>query len=192
MILHFGSIYQIRNGIQMTKYVIYHSEEFDHPISAFLLGVLVIVVSTLCELTNLFKSLSQTKITDVISKFVAFRILVQTPEYYTRSRANFRIKGAVRANPLVIVTDSDRVLALSDQQSADSNSLRNSQYETLLLNASQKTRESVEKGIGRQKNRRCLILTMFYIYKFLRTFYTTIYFYFFPLLAIMVPFIYII
>jgi len=31
MILHFGSIYTIRNGITMCKYVIYHSEEFDHP-----------------------------------------------------------------------------------------------------------------------------------------------------------------
>lgn len=76
MILHFGSIYTIRNGILMTKYVIYHSEEFDHPRSAFLLGVLVVCVNILCETTNLFWSLSQTNVTGVISKFVAFKILI--------------------------------------------------------------------------------------------------------------------
>lgn len=36
-------------------------------------------------------------------------------DYYTRSRANFRIKGAVAANPLVIVTDIDRVLGLVEE-----------------------------------------------------------------------------
>lgn len=99
----------------MTKYVIYHSEEFDHPHSAFVLGVLVTVVSTICEMTNLINSLSQPDITKVIQKFVAFRILVQTPEYYTRCRDNFRIKGAVKANPLVIITEPDRVLGISEE-----------------------------------------------------------------------------
>lgn len=60
----------------MTRYVIYHSDEFDHPTSAFFLGVLVNVVCTLCELTNLFSSLAQTSIIRVIRNFVAFRILV--------------------------------------------------------------------------------------------------------------------
>ena len=43
----------------MTKYVIYHSEEFDNPHSAFFLGALVVVVSLLCELTNLYSSLGE-------------------------------------------------------------------------------------------------------------------------------------
>ena len=60
----------------MIKYVIYHSEEFEHPRSAFLLGFLVINVNILCEMTNLFYCLSQKRVTDVISKFVAFKILI--------------------------------------------------------------------------------------------------------------------
>lgn len=76
MILHFGSIYTIRNGILMTKYVIYHSEEFDHPRSAFLLGVMVTLVNIFCEMTNLLYSLTQSSVTGVISKFVAFKILI--------------------------------------------------------------------------------------------------------------------
>lgn len=94
----------------MIKYVIYHSEEFDHPNSAFMLGVLVVLVNIFCEVTNLFYSLSQTTVTSVISKFVAFKILIQVQDYYNRSRANFRIRGAVQSYPLVIVTDVEQVL----------------------------------------------------------------------------------
>lgn len=107
MMLHFGSIYTIRNGILMIKYVIYHSEEFDHPHSAFMLGLLVVLVNMFCEVTNLFNSLSQSTVTGVISKFVAFKILIQVQDYYNRSRANFRIRGAVSSYPLVVVTDMD-------------------------------------------------------------------------------------
>lgn len=77
MILHFGSIYTIRNGILMTKYVIYHSEEFDHPRSAFLLGVMVVIINIFCEVTNLLYSLTNKNVTGIISKFVAFKILIQ-------------------------------------------------------------------------------------------------------------------
>lgn len=34
------------------------------------------------------------------------------------------------------------------------------------------------------------MIIMYYVYKLLRTFYTTIYFYFFPLFVIIIPFIY--
>lgn len=124
MILHFGSIYMVRNGITMIKYVIYHSEEFEHPKSAFFLGFLVTCVNILCELTNLFNSLSQKTVTNVISKFVAFKILIQMQDYYTRSRANFRIKSAV-ATPLIIVTDTDRVIGLAESSESNSHSTRN-------------------------------------------------------------------
>ena len=76
MILHFASIYTVRNGITMVKYVIYHGEEFDHPRSAFLLGVLVTIVNIMAEMTNIFNSLSQSSVTNVLSKFVAFKILI--------------------------------------------------------------------------------------------------------------------
>lgn len=94
------------------KYVVYHHGEFEHPRSAFLLGFLVTNVNILCEMTNLFYCLSQDTVTNVISKFVAFKILIQMQDYFTRSRANFRIKSAVAANPLVIVTDFDKVVGL--------------------------------------------------------------------------------
>ena len=127
MILHFGSIYTIRNGITMIKYVIYHGEDFDHPKSAFLLGVLVILVNILAEMTNILNSLSQTTVTGVLGKFVAFKILIQMQDYYTRSRANFRIKGAVSSKPLVIITDIDRVIGVA-KDNDDRSSIRNQQY----------------------------------------------------------------
>ena len=58
MILHFATIFTIRNGIIMTKYVIYHSEEFEHPKAAFLLGLGVVFVNMFCEITNFFNSLA--------------------------------------------------------------------------------------------------------------------------------------
>ena len=100
--------------MQMVKYVVYHSEEFDHPYSAFTLGVLVTFVSTVSELTNIYCTLSQKTITGVIGKFVAFTILVDIPEIYIKSRANFRIKKAVGANPLVIITEKERIIGFGE------------------------------------------------------------------------------
>lgn len=76
MILHFGSIYTIRNGMQMCKYVVYHWEEFDNPIAAFLLGFLVANVNIFCAMANIMQSLSVKDVSTAIRKFVAFKILI--------------------------------------------------------------------------------------------------------------------
>lgn len=60
----------------MIKYVVYHGEEFDHPRSAFILGVLVTVVNIFAEVTNILNSLQQKTVTGILSKFVAFKILI--------------------------------------------------------------------------------------------------------------------
>ena len=52
LVLHYGCIYIIRNGMQMCKFVVFHSEEFTNPIEAFLLGVIVMCGNVLCEFTN--------------------------------------------------------------------------------------------------------------------------------------------
>ena len=192
MILHFGSIYTIRNGILMTKYVIYHSEEFDHPYSAFLLGVMVVCVNIFCEITNLLYSLTQKDVTGVISKFVAFKILIQVQDYYNRSRANFRIRNAVNSYPLVIVTDIDKVLGLAkksksrnkDKDGVDPN------IHSFLEDLDGLSSSMHKRRTKQNKNKRAMMIIMYYVYKLLRTFYTTIYFYFFPLGVVMIPFWY--
>lgn len=141
-----------------------------------------------CETTNLLNSLAQTTVTNVISKFVAFKILIQVQDYYNRSRANFRIRSAVSSYPLVIVVDIQKVLG---QAKAEASSRRSSQrdahYQSFL--ADLEANRNAPKSKKRDKQRRALIIVMYYVYKLLRAFYTTIYFYFFPLFVIAIPFV---
>ena len=140
LILHFGSVMTIRNGVNMCMYVTYHSDNFESPSVAFFLGVMTIFANAFASTTNLLMALSQKNVINVITKFVGFKILIQIQDYYLRSRDQFKIKKAV-SNELLVVFDEDKV-----------------------------------------RNK-----THLYIYKFLRVIYTSLYFYFFPLLIIVVP-----
>ena len=53
MIMHFCTIFTIRNGFIMLKYSLFHSEEFENPRAAFIFGLLVLFVNVLCAVTNL-------------------------------------------------------------------------------------------------------------------------------------------
>ena len=77
-VLHFASIGIIRNGIQMCRFTVYHSDQIQHPIAAFMLGIGVIFVNMLCELTNTFYTMSQVNVINVITKFIGFMCLIQS------------------------------------------------------------------------------------------------------------------
>lgn len=109
LILHFSTIYSIRNGIVMMKYVVYHSEEFQRPSAAFLLGLMTLLTNCFCGVTNLIYSLTLNDVNTVIAKFVAFKILVQLQDYYLRQRSSFEIRQAVLQNPLIIKADQRKV-----------------------------------------------------------------------------------
>ena len=57
-VLHFASIATIRNGIQMCRFTVFHYDQFQHPLAAFCLGLGVIFVNILCEMTNTFYTLT--------------------------------------------------------------------------------------------------------------------------------------
>ena len=76
LILHFASVCPIRNGLQMMRYTVFHHDQLTHPVAAFTLGILVISVNCLCEITNTIFLLTQSSVEDVISKFVAFKVLI--------------------------------------------------------------------------------------------------------------------
>lgn len=48
LILHFASLFSVRNGIQMMRGVVYNHEGMTHPEAGFLLGFMVIIVNFLC------------------------------------------------------------------------------------------------------------------------------------------------
>ena len=77
LVLHLSCIATIRNGINMCMFVIFHYDEFDNPTGAFILGVLLVLVNILGAVTNMLIALSKETVEDVISKFVAFKLLIQ-------------------------------------------------------------------------------------------------------------------
>lgn len=52
LVMHFSCIATIRNGMDMCKFVVYHSKEFNNPKMAFSLGMLIILANMFCAFTN--------------------------------------------------------------------------------------------------------------------------------------------
>jgi len=60
----------------MIQYSLFHSEEFENPKWAFCLGIYIVLVNMACGMTNTLQTLTRTTIEDVISKYVAFKLLI--------------------------------------------------------------------------------------------------------------------
>ena len=54
-------------------------------------------------------TLQAEKPVDVISKFVSFKLLIASVDYYTKVRPDFRIKSAVSNVPLVVNADERKL-----------------------------------------------------------------------------------
>ena len=75
--LHYSCIAIIRNGLVMCKAAVFKSEDYSNPVEMFILGSCIMLTNVLCEVTNALSSLDQKTIVGVISKFVAFKVLMQ-------------------------------------------------------------------------------------------------------------------
>lgn len=60
----------------MCKFILFHHEETDHPISAFALGICVSCVNVFTESANMLYAMSTNDVSSVLGKFVAFKILI--------------------------------------------------------------------------------------------------------------------
>ena len=76
MILHFPCVAIVRNGIQIMKFVFFNSEEFSNPVEEFILGFLIMAANILREMKNAISSMSQSSITEIVSKFVGFKLMI--------------------------------------------------------------------------------------------------------------------
>lgn len=144
--------------MQMCKFVVFHSEEFQSPVACFTFGVLVFFANIQCEITNAIATLSQKTVSGVISKFVAFKMMIQIQDYYLRQRHNFPVKAAV-GDPLVINTNRERIFGA-----------KGSAFDEELSPPA-----SLE------------VRVMYYIHRVIRGFHTSIYFYFLPLFYLGIP-----
>lgn len=61
----------------MCKFAIFNSHEMTNPVAGFFLGVCVILVQFTCQASNIIVALEADKINVVLSKFVAFKLLME-------------------------------------------------------------------------------------------------------------------
>lgn len=99
----------------MLKAVIYihddHELKMTHSEAGFFLGVMTIAVNFACQFSNMIGALTATTVPIVLSKFVAFKLLINVQDYYKRSRANFKIAKAV-GNPIIIKEDNSKIYGM--------------------------------------------------------------------------------
>jgi hypothetical protein len=150
----------------MCKYVCFHSSEFEEPGWAFFFGATVIWTNVNCEFVNILNALHQTTLTDVITRFIAFKVLITVQDFYLRSRANFKVKMAVVNDPLVIITDERKI------------------YGPFTDDPNSTLTDDQKKFNPRTKIN---IKVYYFLYKAQRLFYTCFYFYFMHFLVIAVP-----
>ena len=91
LILHWMCLPEARNGLYMMKYAICCPNEFNQPITVFMLGLMQTTGIWLTELCNLMKSLDQKKPQDVIVRFVGFGLILQVPKLMVPSIESFDI-----------------------------------------------------------------------------------------------------
>lgn len=79
------------------KYVLCCPEEFNHPVTAFMLGLMQATVLFLTEACNLMKSLDQKKPGDVIVRFAGFALILSVPKLLHGTMENFDVQKSVGA-----------------------------------------------------------------------------------------------
>lgn len=109
LVLHYGFIPIIRNGVMMCRFVVYHQEEFEHPYVIFSLGVMIQLVNMFCCLTNLYNSIFFKTVLDVVGKYVSFLIGIQVQDFYNKANRNMPGMGAIAKNAVKIHLDRTKV-----------------------------------------------------------------------------------
>ena len=79
LLLHLTCLPYARDGLNMMKYVIAHPEEFNFPISAYLMGFFALTTMVFAEFVNIASSLSKKKLVDAVAVFIGYKILIDLP-----------------------------------------------------------------------------------------------------------------
>lgn len=95
LLLHLTCLPLARDGLAMMKYSLLHPEEFNHPASAFCLGIFSLTSIVAAELVNIANSQSKKTVADAIAGFIGFKCIIDLPSIYMNSYEEFPLKGAV-------------------------------------------------------------------------------------------------
>lgn len=95
LILHFMCMPVARDGLAMMKYALLHHDEFNHPISAFMLGFFNLSEMVIAEIVNMTNSQTKKTVADAVSSFIGFGIIILLPTVYMNGLEEFPQKAAV-------------------------------------------------------------------------------------------------
>lgn len=91
-VLHYFCVKNVRNGLYMMQQTMYNRNAFAHPITGFLLGLMVCTLYMLVELLNATNLMKFKDFDTVLAKFVSYSILLNLPALYSGQRTGFNIK----------------------------------------------------------------------------------------------------
>lgn len=89
LILHFTCMPIARNGIAMMKYALLHPDEFNHPLSAFLLGAFTFSSMITAELVNMANNQAKNTVTNALVSACGFKLIIDLPTIYMNSIEDF-------------------------------------------------------------------------------------------------------
>lgn len=89
LMLHFTCMPVARDGLAMMKYALLHHDEFNHPISAFMLGFFNMSEMIFAELVNMTNSQTKKTVADAVSSFIGFGIIIMLPQVYMNGIEDF-------------------------------------------------------------------------------------------------------
>lgn len=95
LLLHLTCLPNARDGIAMMKYVVCHNDEFTHPATAFLLGLISFSTMLSGEIVNISASQNKKSVDAAIAGFIGFKLIIDLPKIYMDSMEDFAAKGLV-------------------------------------------------------------------------------------------------
>lgn len=89
LILHFTCMPVARDGLAMMKHALLHSDDFDHPISAFMLGFFNLSMMIFAEFVNMMNSQSKKTVDIAIAAFIGYKLIIDLPTIYMNGLEDF-------------------------------------------------------------------------------------------------------
>lgn len=95
LLLHWQMLPDARSGIYMMKYAICCPDEFNQPVTAFMLGFIQFNTVLFVQICNLLKNIQQKSPFAILTKFAGFGLVAGIPKMLAGSMETFEISKSV-------------------------------------------------------------------------------------------------
>jgi len=79
-------------GMNMMRQTHYNPNAFSHPLTGFFIGLTNVLLYTMIETMNMLSGLSCSSLDTMITKFMAYSILLEIPSIYVGQKKAFNVK----------------------------------------------------------------------------------------------------